>query len=492
MKAHQLHAALAAYQEGQYAQAEAMLLAALQADGDVFDALHVLGLACHKRGKSDVANAALLTAISLCPQDAAALSNYCKVLEEQGRFEEAAQMGEQALAIDPASVAAHINLGNAYFKLRKVEEALRHYEAALALGHRSSALFGTLGNIVLALGQTEEAKRHFETALRLDPRNADAQYAYAGVLLADGAYIEGFRRYEWRWHTSHSAHVKRDHAFPQLQDLSDVSGKSILVHSDQGLGDCIQFSRYVPVLAERGARVYFAVPAPLLALMQESLGAYAQIFSNRDIPVPDYHCPVMSLPYAFGSTVDTIPSQPYLYADQARLARWQAIFDTSSRPRVGLVWNANRHNAAVARYSSVLRSLPLGALLPVLRMEAITPVSLQKDLSEAEQLALGFVPHLVDAGGQVQDFADTAAVIAQLDLVITVDTAVAHLAGAMGKPVWILLQKHPDWRWMRERSDNPWYPTARLFRQTVEGDWTAVMAELVPALRAWAAARTLP
>jgi hypothetical protein len=260
---------------------------------------------------------------------------------------------------------------------------------------------------------------------------------------------------------------------------SSPSGKTILVHHEQGLGDTLQFIRYVPLLARAGARVVLRLPAALLEIMR-TLEGVAQIVSDTDpLPAHDLHCPVMSLPLAFGTTMQTIPAGvPYLRADPARTDRWGACLGTKLRPRIGLVW-AGRQRPPI----NYARDLPLAALRPLLQLDAEF-LSLQREMAPADSIALASMRGISRHGDALGDFADTAALLANLDLVIAADTSVVHLAGAMGTPVWVMNRYAPCWRWLRGRTDSPWYPTARLFRQTSFGDWAGVVAQIGQALTA--------
>ena len=301
----------------------------------------------------------------------------------------------------------------------------------------------------------------------VDPDLAEAHWNLALALLATGDFERGWQEHEWRWRANV---IGPEQSFrqPLWLGAEDLTGKTILLHNEQGLGDALQFVRYAPQVRQRGARVVLRVQRPLLSLMAGLAGADHVIAEGDALPEFDYHCPLLSLPLAFGTHLQNIPAGiPYLHPAADRLAKWQSILGERTAPRIGLAWSGNP-----AHKNDRNRSIALKQLLPLLSVPGVRFVSLQRDLREDDAAVLGNLPALVSIGAQLDDFADTAAAISLLDLVITVDTAVAHLAGALGKPVWVLLPFAPDWRWLLKREDSPWYPTARLFRQPLSTSGT--------------------
>jgi hypothetical protein len=257
-----------------------------------------------------------------------------------------------------------------------------------------------------------------------------------------------------------------------------VTGKTILLHAEQGIGDTLQFVRYVPLVVQLGARVVLVVQRPLVYLLAGLEGVATLCGQGDPLPEFDCHCPLVSLPLAFGTTVDTIPAPvPYLAPAPGKVLQWRSLIDRHQSPLIGLAWSGSREHK-----NDRNRSIPLQYLLPLLKIPDFTFFALQKELRDGDAMLIEHAPRIMTLGEKLNDFTDTAAIISLLDLVITVDTAVAHLAGAMGKPVWILLPFSADWRWMRERHDSPWYPTARLFRQPAIGDWASVVSEVQGAL----------
>ena len=302
----------------------------------------------------------------------------------------------------------------------------------------------------------------------------------AALRLLRGDFARGWPDYEWRWMKQSVVLANRMFTQP-LWRGEPIAGKTILLHGEQGLGDTIQFCRYVPLVAARGARVILEVQKPLQALIN-GLGAAQVIAKGDPLPQFDLHCPLLSLPLAFGTTMETIPSaNAYLAAPVQPSTAWQARLAATPRPRIGLAWSGRAGHERDRE-----RSIGLRAFLPLLETGA-TIVSLQKEVRAEDAIVLKDRGDILNAGEELGDFSDTAALMSQLDLVISVDTSAAHLAGALGKPVWILVTHIPDWRWLLERDDSPWYPTARLFRQDATGTWDGALAHVHTAARAFVA-----
>jgi hypothetical protein len=288
-----------------------------------------------------------------------------------------------------------------------------------------------------------------------------------------GELRKGFRKYEWRWLDKTNGIARRSCPQPLWMGGSDVTGRTIMLYGEQGLGDAIQFVRYAPLVASRGATVLLEVPKALVPLMQ-GLEGVSRVFGNgEELPVTDFHCPLLSLPLALGTTMETIPASiPYLSANRAAAARWHSKLTMASGKLVGLCWRGNP-----AHKGDLDRSIGLEEMSSLMKLPNVRFVSLQKDVNDddvAKMKGMG----IMDISSELNDFADTAAVVSILDLVISVDTSVVHLAGALGKPVWVLLPYVPDWRWLLKREDSPWYPTARLFRQPKARDWKVVVEKI--------------
>lgn len=449
-------------------------------------------------------------ALALAPDDAEAHLGRALVLRDLKRCNEAFTACDRALALKPNYPEAAVARGNVFHEMRSFSEAIKEYDHALlmrpdfaqAYGNRANALVelnrpaealadydratadkpyaSALVNRGLALNyldRPDEALESFDRAIALEPDLAQGHWNKALLCLALGDFERGWHDYEWRWRGATDL-VPRGFTQPQWRG-EDLAGTTILLHAEQGFGDSIQFIRYLPMVKAKGATVILEVPDSLLPLIGDLADGVTMITRGGALPAFDLHCPLMSLPLAFGTTLAGIPaSVPYLNAPAGRIDAWRARLSSMGRPRVGLVWSGrpdhkNDHN----------RSIALSRLEPLLSVAGVAFVSLQREYREADLPALEKLPirRLDDA---LTDFADTAAVIGELDLVITVDTAVAHLAGAMAKPLWLLLPRIQDWRWMRGRMDSPWYPSARLFRQPQIGDWDGVIAAVAQELGA--------
>jgi hypothetical protein len=327
------------------------------------------------------------------------------------------------------------------------------------------------------LRQLAEAADALRQAHTLKPGMPEALFNESLLRLLQGDYAAGWRLHEHRWATEQRG-AGRGFGAPLWLGDAPVAGRTILLHAEQGLGDTLQFARYAPLLAERGARVILEVPPPLVALLAGLGGVERIVARGEPLPVFELHCPLLSLPLAFGTTIDTIPAAvPYVSVPESHRRKWAARVPSGGVRRVGLVWYGNRQHR-----NDRLRSLPAEALGPLLTMAGVQWHCLQKGAGSAADAAVAASARMVNLTAEIADFADTAAYLEQLDLVVTVDTSVAHLAGALGRPVWVLLPFVPDWRWLLEREDSPWYPTARLFRQPALRDWDAVLRRVAAAL----------
>ena len=414
----------------------------------------------------------------------AAVNNLANMLRELGRLDEAEQVYGEALRLDPDNVAIICNRALLLFDLGRAAEAEAECCRALAKGPSAIAEHN-LGLVLYLGGQIEAALGHFQAAARLAPDVPETRFNEGVALLHLGRLAEGWPRYEARWARGRAMETMRDLGRPQWRG-GNIAGKTILVHAEQGFGDTLHFARYVPLLAARGARVVFEVQPPLVRLMAGVAGVAQIVPRGQALPDFDLHSPTMSLPLAFSTSLDSIPAHvPYIHPPADAVAQWDAALAGHALPRVGLVWAGDaRHYDIECAMTDRRRSLPLAAFAPVLDVAGVEFFSLQIGPAAAQARE---VPRLIDLTGPIRDFADTAGLIAHLDLVISVDTAVVHLTGALGKPVWVLSRFDNCWRWMREREDSPWYPTLRLFRQTAPGAWEPVIGHVRDALADWAA-----
>jgi tetratricopeptide (TPR) repeat protein len=446
------------------------------------DALVNRGLTLQKLHRHEEALASFDQALLQRPHHVEALNNRGTALQAMNRHGEALACFDQALALRPDNADALNNRGNTLDALDRPEEALASIDRALVLRPDFAMAWSNRGVILRHTNRLDEALQSADRALALQPGDPDAHWNRGLTLLMQGDFRSGWAEYEWRLRVPSLGHGPRPYAQPRWRGDEPLTGKTIFVYAEQGLGDTIQFCRYASLLAERGARVLLEAQRPLHALLAGLAGVDALLGPGDEPPAFDCHSPLLSLPFAFGTDLASIPApQRYLAADLARVSAWQSRLAAQAGPtvqqRVGLVWAGNptllqdRH-----------RSVPLELLLPLAR-SGLQFCSLQKELRPGDRERLAAHPRVLHCGDELNDFADTAALIASLDLVISVDTAVAHLAGALGKPVWILQRHSPDFRWLLDRDDSPWYPSARLFRQPRRGDWSSVISAIAEQLQ---------
>jgi len=508
-----LQRAISAFQSGNLAEAERLCGLVVQADPRQPDAFNLLGALAMQRGNAqaalehftraaelqprfpeahsnrgvalqalerwDEALACYRRALEIEPRHVDALYNRGVVLGKLERWNEALESYERVLRARPDHARAWSNRGNVLQILDRWPEALQSYERALQLRGEHAELLVNRGIALLELARYREALQSFERAAVLDPQHREAQWCRAMTLLSLGDYAKGWKLYEWRWQRKDAPPQRHAGSAPWLGE-TPIAGKTILLHADEGFGDAIHMARYAPLVEARGARVLLEVYPPLARLMT-TLSPSIEVFAHGAVlPSFDTHCPLGSLPRALGSTLDTLPAQPYLRALPAEVTAWAGKLGERRRPRVGLAWSGN-----AAHERDRQRSLAFERLLPLLE-EDFEFHGLQKELRPADREVIARDGRLRLWNEELRDFADTAALVANLDLVISVDTSVAHLAGALGKPTWILLAHIADQRWLLERTDSPWYPSARLFRQKSRGDWIPVIAEARAALRDFA------
>lgn len=435
--------ALALHQAGDLAAAETIYRSILAREPTQFDACHMLGVICAQREHYAHAEQLMARAMATEPDDVACLHNYANVLVQLGRL----------------------------------EEALEVLDRAVAHAADDAALLSDRGRTLKALARYDEAIAAFESALTIQTTDADAHLDLAVCRLLNGDFAAGWREYEWRWRVAGRPMPRPVLPGPPWLGHTDIAGQTILIHAEQGLGDAIQFSRYATLLAARGAEVVLQV-RPELAELLAGLEGVARILVVDEPPPPGIHrhCPLMSLPLAFGTRLHTIPAAPaYVRPSADGVKAWAERLGPKRRPRIGIVWSGSATNANEAN-----RAIGLARLLP-LRSLDVDLIGLQREVRPEDRAILAGHPDIrhFDAG-----FADTAALIGLLDLVVSVDTSLAHLAGAVGAPTFLLLSHVPDWRWLRARDDSPWYPSMRLFRQPARGDWESVVGRVLEACRA--------
>lgn len=523
---------------GRLAQAEQIYSAILSADPDAFEALHLLGLLRYQQGRQVDALRLIGAALKVNPKSPDALSNLGLVfgaierhqdaveifdqalalagehvnalsnrgvsLAALGRTEEALVSWGRALAVNPNHAEALHARGNALYKLKRHTQALADYERFLAIRPGNPDVLNNRGSTLSELGRLEEAIASYDGALAIDAslpeihinkgqvladqhqfdaalatyaeaaalegKRAEAKFCGSLVRLRLGQFTHGWREYEWRWKQASWGERARSFVAPLWLGEGSLAGKTILLHAEQGFGDTLQFVRYAPMVARLGARIVLEVQPPLKPLLA---GLCEHVLARGEaLPKFDLHCPLMSLPLAFATEPATIPADtPYLQAPASRLQKWRDRLGAKRGPRIGIVWAGSTiHDRDSAR------SIPLKRFAALLPAEGVEVVSLQKEMNAADAAALRELSGVRALGEELADFADTAAVIAQLDLLVSVDTSVVHLAGALGAPVLVLLPFTPDFRWLLGREDSPWYPSARLLRQPRYGDWDGVLS----------------
>jgi Flp pilus assembly protein TadD len=407
------------------------------------------------------------------------VADFALILERFERLEEALAAYDRALILNPNNEPALLHRSKLLTKLGQHAKAAASFERLLARSPNHSEAHNSLGHLRVQLGRHREAVACFERAVALDPSNASAEFNLALVLLLLGDYEVGWERYESRFRTEGLASSRSVYSQPHWDGVESLEGKTIHLYTEQGLGDCIMFLRYAPVVSARGASVVVGVLPPVKVLAAEMSGIQA-VIPGDPLPSFDLQAPLLSLPRLLKTRADSVPANiPYLHARADRIERWRERVPRAKKLTVGVVWAGGRDFMGDRNRSIALKQFDLLFDVP-----DIDFVCLQRDLREGDAERMDGRSNIRYFGLDLGDFADTAAIISMLDLVISVDTSVAHLVGAMGKPLWILLPHSPDFRWMLERADNPWYPTARLFRQPKIGDWESVLVNVKAALTA--------
>jgi tetratricopeptide (TPR) repeat protein len=542
--AQSLNEAMGLQRQGRLRDAEKIYTRVLKAAPDHFDALNMLGIVKAQLGRMGEAHRLLSAAVrinprvpgawanlgqvlqalkrfpealdtldkarALAPDDITILNQHANVLLSLGRPEEALEEFRQVLASVPQHAEARVNFGIAHATLGSPEQAVAEFDSALAvapghlaahynrglalhnLGRYTTALDALeqvlasspehggawlgRGRSLAALNRLDEAVDSYGKAGTIRKEDPDVHFSEALALLALGDYRLGFEKYEARWRRT-GMPAQKGRGRPLWLGEYPLARKTVLLHAEQGLGDTIQFARYVPLLAATGAKVVLEVQSELTALMARLDGG-AGIIARGETPPPfDVHCPLGSLPLALRTEPDTVPAEiPYLSADEATLTKWSARLGALARPRVAIAWSGNSNH-----FNDRNRSIPFDRLAPLYSAPARF-VSIQRDVRSDDAEKLAGESRVMHVGNELANFTDTAAVIALADLVISADTAVAHLAGAMGRPLWVLIPFQPDWRWTLDGETSPWYPTARLFRQASLGDWHGVIARVAAEL----------
>ncbi|HVT87532.1 MAG TPA: tetratricopeptide repeat protein [Tepidisphaeraceae bacterium] len=503
---------LSHHRDGRLKEAESIYRQIIAADPRQSDAFHFLAIVALQSGRVDAALELLGRALALEPNSADYHNTLGQSLLMAGRREEGIAAFRKAIEFRSPFPEASINLAVALYQSNHVkhgievcrqlirqipehsqawnnlgimlrdqnnmDEAIGAFYKAIQFKPDNADATTNLGNALREVGRFDEAVESLRKAVELSPQWPIAHHNLGSNLLLNGQWEQGWTEFEWRCRIKHPQPVCLDFPRPRW-DGGAIKGRTILVHAEQGLGDTIQFIRYLPRVVERGASIVLMCQPPLKKLLIDFPGLKQLITTSDPSPEVDCHCPLMSLPVIFKTTLDAVPADiPYLKADSDLSFKWrQRLADITTKKKVGLVWAGRK-----AHIEDRTRSMALSVLSPLAKVHDIYFISLQKDLSPEQSSHPSFTSNWFDRTNELNDFADTAALIDRLDLVISVDTAIAHLAGAMGKPVWLLLSYVPDWRWMLHREDTPWYPTMKLFRQKTLGDWQPVVERVMQEL----------
>jgi tetratricopeptide (TPR) repeat protein len=469
---------VALIQVGRPDEGTAAIRHALGLQPDYPEAHYNLATALGTLGKKAEARDHFRHALALRPDYVEALNNLGLSLTEANRPDEAVPYLAHAVRLRPGFVEAHNNLGIALDALGRADQAEAAFKDALRLAPANPDTHVNLANTYKAAGRLPEALACYQLALWLRPDAPSARFNRALALLQAGDFAAGWAEYEWRLQRPPAQ--SRCPSDRPAWDGRDPAGRTVLLWAEQGLGDAVQFARYAPLVRARGARVVLFVPGLLAPVLRTLAGIDGIVVEGDPVPPHDLHCPLMSLPHRFGTTPDTVPAGvPYLAAPRDAAGRWAARLVSLSGFKVGVYWQGNPHHAWDRH-----RSVRLADLEPLARVPGVRLVSLQQGPGRDQLRPAEGTPPVFDLGPEYSSFDDLAGSVAAVDLVVCVDTAVAHLAGALGRPTWMLVSKMADWRWMQDRPDTPWYPTVRLFRQRRLGDWADVIDRVVERLKA--------
>lgn len=471
---------LLAFQRGDFTLAKLCYEQALQIDPQSAAAHNGLGTVCQQLAQHEAAIAHYQAAIRLQPRFAEAHNNLGMAWLVTRQLPQAQAAFEEALRIDPAMSEAHVNLGNIARAAGDPQTAITHFQRALELRPDVADTHHGIGVACHDLGEFAEAEASFRAAIACAPDCAAAHSSLATQQLLLGDFAAGLARYEWRWKTGQLP--PRNFAQP-VWNGEPLAGQTILLHAEQGFGDTLQFIRYAALVQQRGGLVLLEAQPELIHLVRTAPGVDRVIARGDPLPPFAVHAPLLSLPRIFHTDLATVPAAvPYLQADSQRIVHWQEVLAAWPGYRIGLNWRGREGSFDAAK-----RNLPLAGLCALAALPGVQLISLQQGPTEAEMSVCGDALHfLADLDAELP-FADTAALLSLLDLAITSDTSIAHLAGALARPVWVALPQIPDWRWLLNRSDSPWYPTMRLFRQQQRGDWSSVLAKMHAELQAIAA-----
>lgn len=478
-----LNNALRNIQAKEFDKAQVLLDKALVISPSEPDVLRLMSVNLALQFKFEDALSLIDAVITITPDNGVAHSNRGNILKELGRCEEALLAIERAIYLTPNYSEAHNNKGNILQSLYRYEEALDCYDRAIILNPSYAEAYANKGNAYQNLGKYEEAMICFHKSTEINPNYVDGYWLKAMNQLPCGNFLEGWQNYEARWFKTDNV-ILQFNELNRLESLADIKGKKILIWSEQGLGDCIQFCRYIQLLSDRGSQITFLVNKLLLNIFS-SLREYCDLVTNiEEASKYDFHSPLLSLPLLFNTRVETIPVNiPYLQSDSKKRSELSCVIQRNTNLNVGLIWNGGKQ---ILPAVNKRRNIALDAIASLRDISGINFYSLQKgEPAEAELLIKKdeVWPEIVNCAPLINDFSDTAALMEQMDLIISVDTSSAHLAGALGRPVWILNRHDACWRWLKDREDSPWYPTAKIYQQKSPGDWSEVIYRIKSELR---------
>jgi tetratricopeptide (TPR) repeat protein len=460
---------------GRIEDAKPAYTTAISQKADYAEAYYNRAIVWDEIGNSEAAQVDYKKAIDLKAEYLDAKIGLGALLNKVGEHEESLAYFEQVLTIDAKNMAALNNRGNVLEELGRLDDALESYDLALKISPTNADILVNKGNVLKDLRRIDEAFELYNKAVDVAPQSAKAHYNRGLSCLMTGDLEKGWDDYQWRWQNT-ALSMQRPVTDKPVWDGTDLNGKTILLYPEQGKGDEVQFARYIPLVAERGGRVVLWASRPMLRLLSGVSGAAIVCDTLEGAGSYDCHASLMDLPGIFRTSLETIPNEtPYLNLENDLLDIWSGRLGPKENLRVGLVWAGNP-----AHKNDRNRSIDLELFQPLSEIKELSLFSLQVGQSEKAAIVLGSSVRELEK--EIKDFADTAAAISALDLVISVDTAVAHVAGALGKPVWTLLPFIPDWRWLLDRDDSPWYPSMRLFRQDRPGDWSGVITNVVTEL----------
>ena len=437
------------------------------------DALHMRGMLHAQASEHAQAVKLISQAIALDATKSAYFNNRGLAFLAQQSLTEALADFQQSIALEPRLAQAHCNLGNVLQELLRFEAALLCFDRAIDLQPDYADAYFNRGNLWVIFKRPDKAIEDFDRALGFFPDDADFKYNKSIALLINGQYESGWKFHEARWDRASTKHLRRQFSATLWLGRENIKNKKILLYAEQGLGDTIQFIRYVHMVVQLGAQVFVEIQSPLIQLFQGMEDVITWIKKGEALPIIDFHCPLMSLPLAFKTRLNNIPSFPsYLSCDKTKKKVWENKLAPKNKPRIGIAWSGSSTHK-----NDQNRSISLAVFKSIISDDAVF-YSLQNEYRAHDIELIHDHPEIIDSSDQLQDFSDTASLCDLMDLIITVDTSVAHLSGALGKSTWVLVPHNPDFRWFVDRQDSPWYPSIKLFRQNSFHDWNQTLAEL--------------